>query len=80
MKTYSDAPHPGVGFPADSKPGLVMNHVDGPMLYFSDGQVHWLSMGERLLVAMGFADAEALQRKLRPNLTAALSRPQRETL
>lgn len=74
MRTFTDAPYPGVSFPADAQPGLNMKHIDGPMLYFSDGQMHWLTIGERLLVALGIEDAQSLQRKLRPNLTTLLAK------
>jgi hypothetical protein len=67
MKTYSDCLHPGVGFPATNRPSLMMNHIDGPLLTFRDGQMHWLTIGERIMVALGLTDAEKLERKLRPN-------------
>jgi len=81
MKSYSDvsyAPHSerhgwfysaqGVGFPASNRPGLIMKHIDGPLLTFRDGQMHWLTLWERLMVALGLADAESIERKRRPNL------------
>lgn len=60
-----------VSFPAESKP-FIMKNIDGPLLQFSDGQLHWLTWRERFQVWRGKIDAEGLQRKLRPKLTAEL--------
>src|SRR6266566_2772360 len=77
MKTYSDRTEYSHGaiqwnnsgyLPA---PGLQPNHEDGPLLYFSDGQLHWLNLWERLKLALGLTDAELLQWKRRPNLSKA---------
>jgi hypothetical protein len=68
MRTYSDTGHPGVGFPIDSRPSIQPNHIDGPLLTFRDGQMHWLTPWERVLFALGMTDAEKLERKRRPNL------------
>lgn len=74
MKLFSDDPRSlcGVGFPADSKPSINSRHIDGPLLTFSDGQMHWLGPWQRIQFALGFTDADKLQRKLRPNLTRIL--------
>jgi len=81
MKTYSDVSyeqHPhrdgwvsssySVGFPTSNRPSLKMKHIDGPLLTFRDGQMHWLTLWERFMVALGRDDAESLERKRRPNL------------
>lgn len=57
-----------VGWPAGGKPSIQADHVDGPLLHFSDGQIHWLTLRERLQFALGWTDAEKLERKRRPNL------------
>lgn len=75
MKTYSDGPPPlGLqpSFPRTARPEIRPNHIDGPLLVFRDGQLHWLTYWERLLVALGQADAESLERKHRPNLMKLL--------
>lgn len=54
------------------RPSIQANHIDGPLLHFTDGQLHWLGLWERLLFRLGLTDAEQLQRKLRPRLTAEL--------
>ena len=52
-------------------PSIQANHIDGPLLHFSDGQLHWLTPWERILFALGLTDAEKLERKRRPNLCKA---------
>lgn len=68
MKTFSDAACAGVSFQKSARPSIVSRHIDGPMLIFRDGQIHWLTMWERLLFALGLTDAEKLECKHRPNL------------
>jgi len=75
MRTYVDYVKPdrlGVSFPPDARPSLTPNHIDGPLVTFSDGQMHWLNLWECLLLCFGLTDAEKLQRKRRPNLTRLL--------
>lgn len=77
MKTYTDYAEraaTGVSFPNDSRPGINPRHIDGPLLWFSDGQLHWLTLWERIQYALGFTDAEKLERKHRPNLVRLLQR------
>jgi hypothetical protein len=80
MRTFADltfAEHAarGIGFgPGDRKPSIQANHIDGPLLHFSDGQLHWLTVWERFLLKIGLTDAEKLQRKLRPRLSAEIER------
>lgn len=73
MRTYSDCPLRGIGFPIDSKPSIQPNHIDGPLLVFRDGQLHWLTLWERLQFAFGLTDAEKIERARRPNLLNALA-------
>lgn len=68
MLSYTDDPMHGLGFPLDARPSIQSNHIDGPVLFFRDGQMHWLNWRERFLLAIGFTDAEKLERKRRPNL------------
>lgn len=66
-------PAPGggfVGWPAESRPSLRMNHVDGPVVHFRNGEIHWLTIGERFMVWVGRADEFSLERKHRPHLQA----------
>jgi hypothetical protein len=57
----------------NNNPGFVPHYIDGPMVYSSDGQMHWLTLWERIQWRLGLTDAEKLQPKLRPRLTAAPS-------
>ena len=49
--------------PADSKPHIQWNHVDGPLLFCRDGTPHWLTMTERLWLRMGFININTLDEK-----------------
>lgn len=46
----------GVGAPAFDQPRINWKHVDGPLLYCSDGQLHWLTWRERFRLCWGLAD------------------------
>lgn len=78
MQTFSDTTleelcEQGIGFPEGfGVPGVVKNHIDGPMLIMADGQLHWLSLSERFQLWMGWTDARKLQSKLRPRFEASL--------
>jgi hypothetical protein len=80
MKLYSDTISPNVSFPLDSRPHLNMRHIDGPLIHFSDCQLHWLTLWQRFLVAIGRHDAESLQRKLRPKLARLLDAARKSAL
>lgn len=49
-------------------PHINRRHIDGPLLTFSDGQMHWLTWRERFQVWWGSTDAWLLQLKHRPDL------------
>lgn len=51
-----------------TEPYIQTGHIDGPVLNYSDGQMHWLTLRERLAVAFGRASARTLQAKRRPDL------------
>jgi hypothetical protein len=74
MLTYSDDPwcKDHAPWAVDRPPMIQHTHVDGPALHFSDGQMHWLTLWERFLVALGLADAASIQRKRRPRLSQAI--------
>jgi len=52
-------------------PSINQHHIDGPLLIFSDGQLHWLTRFERLQFALGMTDANKLEARRRPNLMRA---------
>jgi hypothetical protein len=58
----------GVGWPSDSEPHVKWKHIDGPLLVYSDGQMHWLTLWERLCCWLGKADAFSIEKKRRPEL------------
>lgn len=70
--TISELLARGIGFNGYAPPIIVENNIDGPMLCFSDGQVHWLTIPERIQLWFGWTNAEKLQCKLRPRLVASL--------
>lgn len=70
--TFAELAARGVGMERAGRPSIQPNHIDGPLLNFSDGQLHWLGPWERIQFALGWTDAEKLQRKLRPRLSAEI--------
>lgn len=45
-----------VGYPVGTQPKINWKHIDGPLLYTSDGQLHWLTWRERLRLFFDLAD------------------------
>jgi hypothetical protein len=41
-------------------PEVVWNHIDGPLMYLSNHQLHWLTWRERLALWLGFSTLEAV--------------------
>jgi hypothetical protein len=72
MRGYTDDPLPGHTYPVTSRPYIVRHHVDGPVVCFRDGQMHWLTLWERLMLCLKLTDARKIERKRRPNLMRAL--------
>lgn len=61
---YEGAPGGGlIGYLDTSKPTINVNHIDGPVLWMRNGELHWLTLWERLLLWIGKTDAEKLERK-----------------
>lgn len=58
----------GVGYSNDARPYIKAKHIDGPLLVYRDGQMHWLTLWERFLFLFGWTDAEKLERKRRTDL------------
>lgn len=56
------------GWPESSRPSIQPNHIDGPLAHFRNGELHWLTIWERILFAFGLVNAEAIERKYRPEL------------
>ena len=58
----------GVGYRENTLPWIQWKHIDGPLLYYSDGQLHWLTLWERLRFWIGRDNAESIQTRRRPDL------------
>ncbi len=66
---YQQAPGGAViGWHKDARPSINRKHIDGPLLFMRNGEMHWLTLWERLLLWLGKTDALALERKHRPHL------------
>ena len=57
-----------VGYHKDARPYIKPKHIDGPLLVYRDGQMHWLTLAERFRLWMGWEDAETIEAKRRPDL------------
>jgi hypothetical protein len=57
-----------VGYPVAQAPEINWRHIDGPLLYYSDGQLHWLTFWERFRCWIGRDDAASIQARRRPEL------------
>lgn len=67
--TFQEMTAQGIGIgPGSREPYIKPNHIDGPLLVFSDGQMHWLTLWERIQYRLGLTDANKLQLKLRPRM------------
>lgn len=58
-----------IGWPKDARPHINRGHIDGPLLYMRNGELHWLTLRERVSLWIGRTDAFALERKYRPELS-----------
>jgi|HubBroStandDraft_6_1064221.scaffolds.fasta_scaffold578518_2 hypothetical protein len=58
-----------IGWPKSSRPYINRNHIDGPLLYMRNGELHWLTFGERVALMFGWVDALSLERKYKPQLS-----------
>lgn len=73
MKTYSDdVRQQMLTREMVDTPPVFYSHIDGQMITFSDGQVHWLTFKERFKVKWMGLTAVELQKELRPNLTKTM--------
>jgi hypothetical protein len=53
----------GVGYPIDMTHEMVWDHIDGPLMYLSNGQLHWLTLRERLALWLGLTTEQAINDK-----------------
>ncbi len=57
-----------VSYSPDSEPHIKWDHIDGPLLYCTDGTIHWLTLLERLYFKMGWVTLEELDLKYRTDI------------
>jgi len=62
-----------VGYRSDAVPEIRWKHIDGPLLVFRNGELHWLTLWERFRYWMGLEDVYSLERKHRPRLSRPLT-------
>jgi hypothetical protein len=58
----------GVGYHVGNRPRIKWDHPDGALLYFRNGEIHWLTPWESIRCWLKWDDAGSLERKHRPNL------------
>lgn len=59
-----------IGWPTANRPEIIWDQIDGPLLHFRNGELHWLTAWERFRCWLGLDDAFTLERKHRPVLSA----------
>jgi hypothetical protein len=52
-----------MSYPTTAQPSIKRRHIDGPVLVLRDGRMRWLTVWERMLLALNMTDAERLERK-----------------
>lgn len=55
----------GVGYPAGKSYSMNWKHIDGPLMYHSDGGLHWLTWRERLALWLNLTDLAAIDKQYR---------------
>lgn len=53
----------GVGYPEAAETFIQWEHVDGPLMYLRNGQLHWLTWRERLGLWFGLTDVASIEMK-----------------
>lgn len=59
---YNEA---GIGYPAGMTHSVNWNHIDGPLMFHSDGGLHWLTRRERLALWLGLTDEVSIDKQYR---------------
>jgi len=66
-RSYIDVtPNVAVKFDPEGAPSIQWNHIDGPLLHMRSGEIHWLTIWERLRVWAYFDNAYTLEKKHSP--------------
>lgn len=67
MRGYIEVSHGvAVEFNPDSVPSIQWNHIDGPLLHMRSGEIHWLTIWERLRMWLAMDNEYTLERKHSP--------------
>jgi hypothetical protein len=53
----------GVSWKNDAQPHIQWRHIDGPLLSMRTGEVHWLTLWERIQFRFGWTDIWKLESK-----------------
>jgi hypothetical protein len=61
--TYSRTPSGFIGYPNGAVATINWKHIDGPLLYRTNGQLHWLTLWERFRCWLGLDNPETLDTK-----------------
>lgn len=62
--TYSRSATGWVGYQQNFQPAEInWKHIDGPLLYLTNGHLHWLTIWERIQLRVGWTDVHELDEK-----------------
>jgi len=62
--TYQRTPGGWVGYPMNFQPATInWKHIDGPLMYLTNGQLHWLTYRERIQLFFRLTDIHELDVK-----------------
>ena len=63
--TYQRSASGWVGYPTTFHPAKInWKHIDGPLMYLTNGQLHWLTWRERIQLFFGWIDIHELDMRL----------------
>jgi len=54
-----------IGYPAGMTWKINWKHIDGPLMYHSDGGIHWLTWRERFALRIGWTDEATIDKRYR---------------
>lgn len=63
----------GIGLASESDPSINWKHIDGPLLYTSQGRLHWLTWWERIQMHFGWTTIDKLNWKHHRHIERELS-------
>ena len=60
---YTDMGGSYIGWPDDRTWSVNRKHIDGPLMYHSDGGLHWLTLRERVFLKLGLTTLDAIDKQ-----------------